>query len=105
MVPKFRPSIPGAEPYRVQEGVPQPPIFTLSAHLQNSDGARQLNVLLLIKLMERPICRQIGLERSLFVGKLGSNEVCLSANWARTKSVCREIGFIRSLPANWSCAK
>ena len=27
------------------------------------------------------ICQQIGLERSLFVGKLGSNEVCLSAHW------------------------
>ena len=41
--------------------------------------------------------RCIGHEQSLFIGKLGSNEVCLSANWAPTKFVCRQIGLERRL--------
>ena len=56
-----------------------------------------INVLLLIQLEESLLCRQNGLERSLFVGKLGSNEVCLSAKWVRTKSACRQNGLERSL--------
>ena len=63
-------------------------------HLPNVNSVLQL--VLLIKLRESPICQQIGLERSLFVGKLGWNEVCLSANWAGTKFVCRQIGLERS---------
>ena len=46
-----------------------------------------VKVVLLIKRKESPIGRQIWHERSLVVGKLGTNEGCLSANWARTKSV------------------
>ena len=76
-----------------------------------------VNVSLLTELKESLICRQIGIERSLFVGKLGSSEVYLSANWDRAKFICRQIGIERSLfvgklgssevylSANWDRAK
>ena len=57
----------------------------------------RINLVLMTKLKESPICRQLGLECNLFVGKLGTNEICLSANWVRTKSVCRQIGYERNL--------
>ena len=41
-------------------------------------------------------CRQNS-RKVLFLGKLGSNEICLSANGTRTKSVCRQIGLERNL--------
>ena len=50
-------------------GVPHPLIFSLLAHLPNVNSARQHCIA--DKLKKIPICRQIGLERSLFVGKLG----------------------------------
>ena len=54
--------------------------------------------------MESPICREIGLDRNLFVGKLGSTEICMSENWARTKSVCRKIGLERNLFVGKLCS-
>ena len=65
-----------------------------------------VNAAMLTKLKESPICRQIGLERNLFVGKLDSNEIYLSANWVRTKYVCRKLGSNEiCLSANWARTK
>ena len=78
-----------------------PPIFSLSTHLPNTKSVHQCFVADTTRgksslsakwARTKSVRRQIGLERSLFVGKMGSNEVCLSAKWARTKSVCWQIG-------------
>ena len=54
--------------HRGYEGA-APPIFSLWAHLPNLNRVYQR--CLPTKLKGSPICRQIGLERSLFVGKFG----------------------------------
>ena len=46
-----------------------PYIFSLSGHLLNINN--DVNVVLLIKLQESPLCGQIMFERRLFVGTLG----------------------------------
>ena len=91
-----------------------PPVTHLWEDFPNVSSVRQR--CFAIELKESPICQQTGLGRSLFVGKLGSDEVCLSADWARTKSVCRQTGLKRGLfvgklgsdevclSANWGCA-
>ena len=50
-------------------GVPHSPVVSLSAHLLHINSAHQrCNA---DKTLEGPICPQIGLEQSPFVGKLG----------------------------------
>ena len=51
------------------EGVPHPQ-YLACRHIRQISTVF-VNVVLLIKLKGSPICRQIGLERSLFIGILG----------------------------------
>ena len=83
-----------------------PPTFSVLENLQRNKGANQLCIADRTRgkysmsanwARSESFCRQIGLEASLFVGKLGSKRVFLSANWARSESFCRQIGLEASL--------
>ena len=63
--------------------MPLPQIFSLSANLPDISSARQR-----------------------FIASKAQGKSCFSANWSRTKSVCRQIGLERSLfSANWPRTK
>ena len=92
--------------------MPHPPLFSFSVHLPNIHSARQLCIA--DKTQEKSylsadwartktVCRQIGLERKMFVGRLGSNENCLSVNWVVYGG--RQLPIIKNSKSGKNCIK